>query len=174
MTGQTRKWKNRLLRECCNHLRLGMSHRLVRKKLVYSPGEDEDEQAVLLYWLELEHLSMIHTRLLGLSKRVYGNNLMRVVGLLEWAFVHENKSELQWVGKEDLLRCFLLSNWVLKLLWLTPILLHMFWGLQLLYKRYSSNFIVNLLGKWKESEYSQSGQLIPVGGLVYYITPPAR
>ncbi|CAK9876656.1 unnamed protein product [Sphagnum jensenii] len=44
---------------------------------------------------------------------------------------------------------------------------------QLLYKRYSSNFIVNLLGKWKESEYSQSGQLIPVGGLVYYITPPA-
>jgi protein transport protein SEC61 subunit alpha len=31
---------------------------------------------------------------------------------------------------------------------------------------------VNLLGKWKESEYSQSGQLIPVGGLVYYITAP--
>ncbi|CAK9233966.1 unnamed protein product [Sphagnum troendelagicum] len=44
---------------------------------------------------------------------------------------------------------------------------------QLLYKRFSTNFLVNLLGKWKESEYSQSGQLIPVGGLVYYITPPA-
>lgn len=43
---------------------------------------------------------------------------------------------------------------------------------QLLYRRYSDNFVVNLLGKWKESEYSQSGQLIPVGGLVYYITPP--
>jgi len=43
---------------------------------------------------------------------------------------------------------------------------------QLLYKRYSTNFVVNLLGKWKESEYSQSGQLIPVGGLVYYITAP--
>jgi hypothetical protein len=49
VTGQTRKWKNRLLRECCNHLRLGMSCGLVKKKLVYSPGEDEDEQAVLLY-----------------------------------------------------------------------------------------------------------------------------
>ncbi|KAJ7297171.1 hypothetical protein O6H91_Y075600 [Diphasiastrum complanatum] len=34
-------------------------------------------------------------------------------------------------------------------------------------------FFVNLLGKWKESEYSHSGQLIPVGGLVYYITPPS-
>jgi hypothetical protein len=45
---------------------------------------------------------------------------------------------------------------------------------QLLFKRYSNNFVVNLLGKWKESEYSQSGQLIPVGGLVYYITPPTR
>ncbi|KAL3697659.1 hypothetical protein R1sor_011735 [Riccia sorocarpa] len=44
---------------------------------------------------------------------------------------------------------------------------------QLLHKRYSANFLVQLLGKWKESEYSQSGQLIPVGGLVYYITPPS-
>ncbi|KAL6198271.1 hypothetical protein ACLB2K_028063 [Fragaria x ananassa] len=34
------------------------------------------------------------------------------------------------------------------------------------------SFLVNLLGKWKESGYS-SGQLIPVGGLAYYITPPS-
>ncbi|GLJ05498.1 hypothetical protein SUGI_0019090 [Cryptomeria japonica] len=45
---------------------------------------------------------------------------------------------------------------------------------QLLYRRYSGNFLINLLGKWKESEYSSSGQSVPVGGLVYYITPPAR
>jgi len=31
---------------------------------------------------------------------------------------------------------------------------------------------VNLLGIWKESEYS-SGQSIPVGGLAYYITAPS-
>ncbi|KAL6206743.1 hypothetical protein ACLB2K_023990 [Fragaria x ananassa] len=43
---------------------------------------------------------------------------------------------------------------------------------QLLYKMYGGNFLVNLLGKWKESGYS-SGQLIPVGGLAYYITPPS-
>jgi protein transport protein SEC61 subunit alpha len=44
---------------------------------------------------------------------------------------------------------------------------------QLLYRKYSGNFLVNMLGKWKESEYSSSGQSIPVGGLVYYITPPS-
>lgn len=44
---------------------------------------------------------------------------------------------------------------------------------QLLYRRYSGNFLVNLLGKWKESEYS-GGQFVPVGGLAYYITAPSR
>ncbi|KAM1355370.1 hypothetical protein ACFX15_029121 [Malus domestica] len=36
---------------------------------------------------------------------------------------------------------------------------------QLLYRRYSGNFLVNLLGKWKESEYS-GGQFFPVNGHV--------
>jgi len=43
----------------------------------------------------------------------------------------------------------------------------------LLYWKYSGNFLVNLLGKLKESEYSLSDQFVPVGGLVYYITPPS-
>ncbi|GLT54855.1 hypothetical protein SLA2020_280180 [Shorea laevis] len=43
---------------------------------------------------------------------------------------------------------------------------------QLLYRKYSGNFLVNLLGKWKESEYS-GGQFVPVGGLAYYVTAPA-
>ncbi|PSS02987.1 Protein transport protein Sec61 subunit alpha like, partial [Actinidia chinensis var. chinensis] len=42
---------------------------------------------------------------------------------------------------------------------------------QLLYRKYCGNFFVNLLGKWKESEYSV--QSIPVGGLAYYITAPS-
>uniref|UniRef100_A0A7S2ARF1 Translocon Sec61/SecY plug domain-containing protein n=1 Tax=Pycnococcus provasolii TaxID=41880 RepID=A0A7S2ARF1_9CHLO len=44
---------------------------------------------------------------------------------------------------------------------------------QLLYKRYGGNFLVQLLGRWQEAEYGQSGQLVPVGGLVYYISPPS-
>ncbi|KAK1362251.1 hypothetical protein POM88_046725 [Heracleum sosnowskyi] len=34
---------------------------------------------------------------------------------------------------------------------------------QLLYRKYNGNFLVNLLGKWQESEYS--GQSVPVDGL---------
>lgn len=41
---------------------------------------------------------------------------------------------------------------------------------QLLYKRYGGNLFVQLLGRWKEQEYSS--QMYPVGGLVYYISPP--
>jgi protein transport protein SEC61 subunit alpha len=41
---------------------------------------------------------------------------------------------------------------------------------QLLFKRYGGNFIIQLLGRWQQHEYSN--QMIPVGGLVYYISPP--
>jgi protein transport protein SEC61 subunit alpha len=40
---------------------------------------------------------------------------------------------------------------------------------QLLYKRFKSNMLVNVLGSWQE--YETSGHSIPVGGLVYYISP---
>jgi protein transport protein SEC61 subunit alpha len=42
---------------------------------------------------------------------------------------------------------------------------------QLLYKRYGGNVLVQLLGRWQASDY-YSDQMEPVGGLVYYITPP--
>merc|ERR1719235_2613502 len=41
---------------------------------------------------------------------------------------------------------------------------------QLLYKRFKSNMLVNLLGQWQEVE--ASNQFIPVGGIVYWISPP--
>jgi len=41
---------------------------------------------------------------------------------------------------------------------------------QVLYKRFGGNIIISLLGRWETPEYSQS--TIPVGGLVYYISPP--
>nr|ACU23375.1 unknown [Glycine max] len=43
---------------------------------------------------------------------------------------------------------------------------------QLLHRKYSGNFIVDLLGKWKESEYG-GGQSVPVGGIAYYVTAPS-
>jgi len=40
---------------------------------------------------------------------------------------------------------------------------------QLLYKRFKGNLLVDLLGQWQEVDYS--GQSIPAGGIVYYISP---
>merc|ERR1711904_225653 len=52
----------------------------------------------------------------------------------------------------------------------TALVSNVYFFSQLLYKRFKSNMIVNLLGQWQEVEWS--GQSIPVGGIVYYISPP--
>merc|ERR1719373_836226 len=57
-----------------------------------------------------------------------------------------------------------------------PIILHtalvsnLYFFSQLLYRRFKSNMLVNLLGQWQEQDYG--GQSIPVGGLAYYMSPP--
>jgi len=57
-----------------------------------------------------------------------------------------------------------------------PIILHaafvsnFYFVSQLLYKRMKSNLIVNMLGQWQEQEFTR--QMVPVGGLAFYISPP--
>merc|ERR1712157_259016 len=51
----------------------------------------------------------------------------------------------------------------------TALVSNLYFFSQLLYKRFKSNMLVNLLGQWQEVE--ASGQSIPVGGIVYYISP---
>lgn len=52
----------------------------------------------------------------------------------------------------------------------TALVSNLYFFSQLMYKRFKSNMIVNLLGQWQEIEWS--GQSIPVGGIVYYMSPP--
>merc|ERR1712182_160873 len=52
----------------------------------------------------------------------------------------------------------------------TALVSNLYFFSQLLYRRFKSNMLVNLLGQWQEVDYS--GQSIPVGGLAYYISPP--
>merc|ERR1711907_837702 len=52
----------------------------------------------------------------------------------------------------------------------TALVSNLYFFSQLLYKRFKSNMLVNMLGQWQEVEWS--GQSIPVGGLAYYISPP--
>merc|ERR1711959_46363 len=51
----------------------------------------------------------------------------------------------------------------------TALVSNLYFFSQLLSKRFKSNMLVNLLGQWQENDYS--GQSVPVGGIVYYISP---
>jgi len=54
----------------------------------------------------------------------------------------------------------------------TALVSNLYFLSQILYRRYSDNIFVNLLGQWRETS-SSHGQSIPVGGLAYYISPPS-
>merc|ERR1712017_5186 len=51
----------------------------------------------------------------------------------------------------------------------TALVSNVYFFSQLLYKRFKSNMLVNMLGQWQEVE--ASNQFIPVGGIVYWISP---
>jgi len=54
----------------------------------------------------------------------------------------------------------------------TALVSNLYFLSQLLYKRYPNNFLVNLFGKWKDEETGGPQYALPIGGLVYYISPP--
>jgi len=54
----------------------------------------------------------------------------------------------------------------------TALVSNLYFFSQLLYNRYRDNIFVNLLGQWRELDYSS--QSIPVNGLAYYVSPPAN
>merc|ERR1712195_445498 len=54
----------------------------------------------------------------------------------------------------------------------TALVSNLYFFSQLLYKKYAGNFLVGLLGSWRELEYSQ--QSVPVGGLAYFVSPPGN
>jgi len=55
----------------------------------------------------------------------------------------------------------------------TALVSNLYFFSQLLYKRYSNNILVQLLGRWQDVEgVSMGSQSIPVGGLAYYVSPP--
>merc|ERR1711998_779897 len=54
----------------------------------------------------------------------------------------------------------------------TALVSNLYFFSQLLYKRYRDNIFVNLLGQWRELDYT--AQSVPVGGLAYYVSPPVN
>jgi protein transport protein SEC61 subunit alpha len=55
----------------------------------------------------------------------------------------------------------------------TALVSNLYFFSQLLYKRFSSNILVQLLGQWDDVDTGAGSQSIPVGGLAYYVSPPS-
>jgi protein transport protein SEC61 subunit alpha len=53
----------------------------------------------------------------------------------------------------------------------TALVSNMYFFSQLLHKRFPTNFLVNLFGRWQSMP---NGQSVPVGGLAYFVSPPQR
>lgn len=54
----------------------------------------------------------------------------------------------------------------------TALVSNLYFFSQLLFKKYSANFIVRLLGIWQDVDQGYGPRSIPVGGLAYYVSPP--
>ena len=65
------------------------------------------------------------------------------------------------------IKLFYTSN--MPIILLSALVANLYFFSQVLYKRYSDNILVRLLGRWQETE---SGAAFPVGGLSYYVSPP--
>jgi len=50
---------------------------------------------------------------------------------------------------------------------------HLYFFSQLLYKRFPTNILVQLLGRWQDVDGPGGSQNIAVGGLAYYVSPPS-
>jgi len=55
----------------------------------------------------------------------------------------------------------------------TALVSNLYFFSQLLYKRYSANILVQLLGRWQDVEGPGGVQSVAVGGLAYYVSPPS-
>mmetsp|Transcript_166841 Transcript_166841/g.535512 ORF Transcript_166841/g.535512 Transcript_166841/m.535512 type:complete len:478 (-) Transcript_166841:262-1695(-) len=65
-------------------------------------------------------------------------------------------------------RLFYTSN--ISIIMQTALVSNLYFFSQLLYTRFKSNMLVNLLGQWQDTD--GGGETVPVGGLAYYISPP--
>ena len=71
-------------------------------------------------------------------------------------------------------RCLWIGDWLYLhctvLYYPQALVSNLYFFSQLLYKRYSTNFLVRMLGAWQD--IPGTSQSVPVSGLAYYVSPP--
>lgn len=66
------------------------------------------------------------------------------------------------------IRLFYTSN--MPIILMSALISNVYFFSQMLYRNFKGSFITSIFGKWQEAGYQ--GQIVPVGGLIYYITSP--
>jgi len=56
----------------------------------------------------------------------------------------------------------------------TALVSNLYFVSQMLWRRFPTNILINVFGRWREVEGGLGTQMYPVGGLVYYLSPPAN
>lgn len=132
--------------------------------------------------IALAHLLITRTdKVRALKEAFYRQNLPNITNLLATALIFviviyfqgfrvnipiKNVRQRGAVGTYPI-KLFYTSN--IPIILQTALVSNLYFLSQLLYKRFSRNIFVNLLGVWQDAG---RGQSVPVGGLAYYISPP--
>ncbi len=66
------------------------------------------------------------------------------------------------------IRLFYTSN--MPIILMSALVSNVYFFSQMLYRNFKGSFITSIFGSWQEAGYQ--GQIVPVGGLIYYITSP--
>jgi len=66
------------------------------------------------------------------------------------------------------IRLFYTSN--MPIILMSALVSNVYFFSQMMYRNFRGSFITSIFGKWQEAGYQ--GQIMPVGGLIYYITAP--
>jgi protein transport protein SEC61 subunit alpha len=66
------------------------------------------------------------------------------------------------------IRLFYTSN--MPIILMSALVSNVYFFSQMLYRNFKGSFITSIFGSWQEAGYQ--GQIVPVGGLIYYITAP--
>jgi protein transport protein SEC61 subunit alpha len=136
--------------------------------------------------IALFHLLITRSdKLRALKEAFYRQNLPNITNLLATVFVFVVVIYFQgfrvdlpvkyqkYRGQQGTypIKLFYTSN--MPIILQTALVSNLYFISQLLYKKFSGNFLVRLLGIWQDVEGS-AGQTVPVGGLAYYISAPSN
>ena len=137
--------------------------------------------------IALFHLMITRTdKVRALREAFYRQNLPNITNLLATALVFiiviyfqgfrvdiRVKSQAGGPDQQYPIKLFYTSN--IPIILQTALVSNLYFLSQMLFRQFPNNFIVGIFGKWREiAGFGGHTQAIPVGGIAYYVSPPAN